>query len=315
MIRDGEVFTLATPALVRAWPRLRDWVADVRDILQVHHRLAEAAQRWNGHGRKSGDLLQGTPLDEAFTFAVAGRRHLTLNLLERSFFEYSVRAARRRSRNRTLLSAALAFLLVVATTTAAIAIAQGRTVSRQRDEAVGARVAGVATTMRRSDPATAKQLAVAAARLSPDSYEARNALLTLSSQPEQFTYRPPGIDGTWKSTADATGHLRAYVRGNEVKVADVDARTVRSSFRFSGEPLDTRFLGSVASLSSDGRVLSLIRQDHTIGIYDAMTGRQFPVTFHAPTAFQGLDRHGRRLLVGESESVSACGTPRPESDY
>jgi WD40 repeat protein len=315
LVRDGEVFTLATPALVRAWPRLRGWVADEREALDVHHRLTDGARRWNQHGRKSGDLLQGTPLDEAVTGAVAGRRHLTLNPLERSFLDHSVRAARRRSRNRTLLSAALAVLLIVATATAGVAVAQGNTVARQRDtvihqrdQAVGTRVAGVATTLRRTDPATAKQLAVAAASLAPDSYEARNALLSLYNQSEQFTYRPPGIDGTWKSTADATGHLRAFVRGNEVKVADVDARTVRSSFRFSGKPLDTRSLVSVASLSSDGRVLSLLRQDHTIGIYDAMTGRQLPATFRAPTPAQGLDRHGRRLLVGESKGVGVWDT-------
>jgi WD40 repeat protein/predicted Ser/Thr protein kinase len=315
LVRDGELFTLATPALVRAWPRLREWVADERDALDVHHRLTDGARRWNDHGRKGGDLLHGTPLDEAVTWAVASHRHLTLNPLERSFLDHSVRAARRTSRNRTLLSAALAILLIVAAVTAAVAGAQSHAVSlqrdivvHQRDQAVGARIAGVATTMRRSDPATAKQLAVAAESLSPDSYEARNALLTLFNQPEQFTYRPPGVDGTWKSTADATGHLRAYVRGNEVKVAGVDARTVRSSFRFSGKPLDTRLLVSVASLSSDGRVLSLLRQDHTIGVYDAMTGRQFPATFRAPTPAQGLDRNGRRLLVGERKGVSVWDT-------
>lgn len=89
-----------------------------------------------------------------------------------------------------------------------------------------------------------------------------------------------------------------------MKLADVDTRTVISSFRFSGKPLDTRFIAQVASLSSDGRVLSLIRQDNTIATYDAMTGRQLPATFHAPTAFQQLDRHGRRLLVGESDGTN-----------
>jgi WD40 repeat protein len=313
LVRDGEVFTLATPALARAWPVLRGWVADERDdlnvdALEVHHRLADGARRWNDHGRKSGDVLHGTRLDEAVSQAVAGLRHLTLNLLERSYLDHSVRAARRRSRNRTVVSAALAILLVVAATTATVAIARGRTVARQRDQAVGARVAGLAATMRGTDPITAKQLAVAAASLSPDGYDARNALLTVYNQPEQYTYRPPGIDRTWYSTGDATEHLLAYIRGNEVKLADVDARTVRASFRFSGKPLDTRFAGGVASLSSDGRVLSLIRQDNTIATYDAMTGRQFPATFRAPTSFQQLDRHGRRLLVGESDGTSMWDT-------
>ncbi|MEV0400681.1 WD40 repeat domain-containing serine/threonine-protein kinase [Actinoallomurus sp. NPDC050550] len=311
LVRDDEVFALATPALVRAWPPLRRWVADERDALDAHHRLADSARRWHDHGRKSGDLLLGTPLDEALTQAVAGRPHLTLNLLERAFLDHSVRAARRRSRNRTVASAALAVLLVVAATTATVAIARGRTVARQRDQAVGARVAGLAAGMRSTDPITAKQLAVAAASLSPDGYEARNALLTVYDQPEQYTYRPSGVDRTWYSTGDATGHLRAYIRGNEVKLADVDARTVRSSFRFSGKPMDTRFssvTASVASLSSDGRVLSLVRQDNTIATYDAMTGRQLPATVRTPNPLPELDRHGRRLLVGESDGTSVWDT-------
>lgn len=311
LVRDDEVFALATPALVRAWPPLRGWVEDECDALDAHHRLADDARRWHDHGRKSGDLLQGTPLDEALTHAVAGRRHLTLNLLERSFLDHSVRAARRRSRDRTVVSATLAVLLVVAAATATVAIARGRTVARQRDQAVGARVAGLAAAMRGTDPITAKQLAVAATSLSPDDYEARNALLTVYDQPEQYTYRPPGIDRTWYSTGDATGHLRAYIRGNEVKLADVDARTVRSSFRFSGKPLDTRFssvTASVASLSSDGRVLSLVRQDNTIATYDAMTGRQLPAPVRTPNQLPELDRHGRRLLVGAPDGTSVWDT-------
>ncbi|WP_433178749.1 protein kinase domain-containing protein [Actinoallomurus sp. CA-150999] len=308
LVRDDEVFSLATPALVRAWPPLRGWVEDERDALDVHHRLADGARRWHDHGRRSGDLLLGTPLDEALSHAVAGRRHLTLNLLERSFLDHSVRAARRRSRNRTVASVALAVLLVVAGTTATVAIARGRTVARQRDQAVGARVAGLAAAMRGTDPITAKRLAVAAASLWPDGYEARNALLTVYDQPEQYTYRPPGIDRTWYSTGDATGHLRAYIRGNEVKLADVDARTVRTSFRFSGKPLDTRFSSSVASLSSDGSVLSLVRQDNTIATFDAVTGRQLPTTVRASGSLPELDRHGRRLLVGESDGTSVWDT-------
>ncbi|MFI0406080.1 protein kinase [Actinomadura sp. 3N508] len=316
LVREGDAVSLATPALVRAWPRLREWVDDERDALAGHHRLTDGARRWNDHGRKTGDLLQGTPLDEAVTRAVAGHRHLALNPLERTFLDHSVRAARRRNRNRTLVSAALAILLVVATATAGFAVAQGRTVARQRDtvvqqrdRAVGTRIAAVAATLRHTDPATARQFAVAAASLSPGGYEARNALLTTDNQPVQYTYRPPGIDRTWRSAADRTGHLRVYVRGNEVKVADIDARRVISSFRFPGEPLDTRSPSAgIVSLSADGKVLSLVLRDHTIGIYDTMTGRRFPASLRAPTPIQQLDRHGKRLLVAESDGMSVRDT-------
>jgi WD40 repeat protein len=305
LVRDGEVFTLATPALVRAWPRLRAWVADERDILNAHHGLADAARRWDGHGRKSGDLLQGTPLDEAVTQAVAGRRHLTLNLLERSFLDHSVRASRRRRRNRTLLSAALAILLIVATTTAAIAIDQGlnlaeknRTVSRQRDEAVGSQLATVATTMRSVDPATAKRLAVVAATLAPDGPEARNALVTLYSQPEYDDYRPAGVDGNWEWDQDRTGHVAvaAHALGHEMKIVDVDARKVTRTITLTGTPIAESGATRIVSLTGDGKAVSVIRKDGTVGIWDTATGRPWPVTFHVPEPYAVLNPTGTRLL-------------------
>ncbi|MDP9869650.1 MULTISPECIES: WD40 repeat domain-containing serine/threonine protein kinase [Streptosporangium] len=303
VVRDGDLFTLATPALVRAWPRLRDWVADEREVLDAHHELADAARRWQSHGRKSGDLLQGSSLDEALTRVAAGRRHLTLNLVERSFLDRSVRAAQRRRRYRTLLSAVLTVLLVVSTVTAATAIVQGielaatnETISRQRDAAVGDRVANLATTMRRLDPATAKQLAVAAATLAPDGQPARNALATLYSQWEQYTYRPPGVDGDWRMNGDGTYRLTAYARGHEVKLADVDSRRVIRTITLTGEPVDDRALGHVLSLTADGKTLSLVRKDGTVGIWDTATGRPRPVSIRIPEPYAALDPTGTRLL-------------------
>ncbi len=36
---------LTHEALIRSWPRLRDWIARDRDALRVHHQLTEAARR------------------------------------------------------------------------------------------------------------------------------------------------------------------------------------------------------------------------------------------------------------------------------
>ncbi|WP_157594319.1 hypothetical protein [Streptosporangium amethystogenes] len=46
----------------------------------------------------------------------------------------------------------------------------------QLEQAVGTRVAGLATAMRRTDPLTAKRLTVVAASLEPGSHEARHTL-------------------------------------------------------------------------------------------------------------------------------------------
>ncbi|MEU0479319.1 protein kinase [Streptosporangium sp. NPDC006013] len=309
---QDDLVMLSSAALIRAWPRLREWVEAEREGLSVHQGFAGASRLWDDHGRKNSDLFQGTALTRAQSWTATARR-LTLNHTEQAFLHACAALARRRGRLRALLSAVLAILLLLAGTTAAIAVVQGRslqdrnlTISRQLEQAVGTRVAGLATTMRRADPLTAKRLAVAAASLAPGSHEARHALLTLYNQAEQYTYGPPGVEG-WRSDGDGTGHLRVYARGNEVKVADVDARTVIRSFTFPGKPLDTRLLAG-PSLSGDGKVLALLQQDRTITLFDTATGRPRPVTFRAPTVFFGLDTTGERLLISEEAGTGLWDT-------
>ncbi|MER6943774.1 WD40 repeat domain-containing serine/threonine protein kinase [Nonomuraea sp. NPDC000554] len=310
---EEDLVTLSSAALIRAWPRLRVWVEADHDGLGVHQGLSTASRLWDDHGRKSSDLFQGTALARTQSWAATPHR-LTLNRTEQAFLAACATLTRRRGRLRAVLSAVLAILLIAATGTAAIAVVQGRrlqdrnlTISRQLEQAVGARLAGLATAMRRADPAAAKRLAVAAASLAPGSYEAHHALLTLHSQAEQYTYRPPGVDGSWRTDGDSTGHLRVYVQGNRVKVADVDARTVVRSFTFPGKPLDTR-LFAAPLLSGDGKVLGVPRKDRTIALFDTATGRPWPVTFRAPTPFFGLDAKGEHLLLSEPAGTSVWET-------
>ncbi|WP_440063977.1 WD40 repeat domain-containing serine/threonine protein kinase [Streptosporangium sp. OZ121] len=310
--QDGLV-TLSSAALIRAWPRLGEWVEAEREGLGIHQTLAGASRLWDDHGRKSSDLFQGTALGRAQSWAASSRR-LPLNHTEQAFLDACTALGRRRGRLRSLLSATLAILLVLAGTTAAIAVVQSRslqdrnlTIFRQLKQAVGTRVAGLATGLRRSDPLTAKRLALAAATLVPGSYEARHALLTLYSQPELYTYQPPGIDGSWRRGGDATGRLRVFAKGNEVRIADIDARAVVRSFAFPGEPLDMRAF-SDPMLSGDGKVVALLRRDRTITLFDTASGRPRPVTFRAPTVFFGLDHTGSRLLLSEPASTSLWDT-------
>ncbi|WP_433412969.1 protein kinase domain-containing protein [Microtetraspora malaysiensis] len=276
--RDDTTFTLATPALIRAWPRLRAWVDGDRSSLNAHHELADAARNWSDHGRKNADLLQGSRLDRAIDWAVTGPRHLTLNVLERAYLDASVAASRRRRRARTLVGAALAVLLVVATTTAGVAVAQGNTladrnatVTRQLEASEASRIANLATTMRLLDPVAAKRLAIAAGSLSPHGMETRSALMTLHSQWEKENYQPPGVDGSWRWGMDTTGRLAVYARTPEVKVVDVDARKVVSTFTIDGGDADC------VSVSGDGRYAALTQTAQPAGsiarVWDLAAGK------------------------------------------
>lgn len=315
VVHDGDAFTLASPALVRAWPRLREWVEQDHAVLGLHHDLADAARLWNQNGRKRSDLLQGSTLEGAMAWAMAARRHITVNLLERTFLDGSVAAARRRRRNRALLSMTMAVLLVIATGTAAFAIVQGRglasqnhVISRQRDQAVGARIANLATSMRTVDPVTAKRLAIASATLAPGGIDGRSALVTLYNQTEQSTFLPPGVDGSWAVAADGAGQHLAYAHanGHEVEIVDVDARKVIRAFTVPGATVaDNSFTShKLVSLTSDGRYLSVLHSDGTVDIWDTTTGRPQPVTFKSPGPYAALSPTGDQLLgMGAKQTV------------
>ncbi|WP_433515158.1 hypothetical protein ACQP2T_05830 [Nonomuraea sp. CA-143628] len=300
-------------ALIRTWWPLRSWIEARRASLLVRQQLDEDAQEWARKGRDSAFLYRDTRLQiarNAIETDPAG-----LGPEARAFLEAGIQygqaeqdATRRRNRNRTVLSAALAVLLIIATGTAGTAIVQGRrlaeralTISRQLAYAVGSRVAGTAIAMRRTDPITAKQLAVAAASLGPGGYETRHALLTLYAQPELYTYRPAGVDETWRTDIDRTGLLRVYVRGNDVKITDVDARRVIRSFTFPGQPLNTEGFARLR-LSDDGKTLALPVQDGTIVLLDTATGRLRPITLQAPPILETVGEH---LLLAKSATTTS----------
>src|SRR5262249_40123275 len=62
--REGdEVFVeVSHEALIREWPRLRDWLNRNREELVLRRRLLQAAQDWEGLNKDAGALLRGARL-------------------------------------------------------------------------------------------------------------------------------------------------------------------------------------------------------------------------------------------------------------
>ncbi|WP_410050154.1 hypothetical protein [Actinomadura sp. CNU-125] len=96
----GEVCSLAAPALAHTWPRLRAWIADDREGLRVRDELARGARLWDEHGRKPGDLLQGTALASTAQFATTQRTRVGLGGPAQDFLAASRARDRRRTRIR-----------------------------------------------------------------------------------------------------------------------------------------------------------------------------------------------------------------------
>ena len=201
---DGDNVQIAHEALVRVWPRLRDWLDDDVDGQRIFRHLAGAADAWDGMGRPESELYRGARLGR--TLEWRDRATPDLSDTEAAFLEASValsetelhaaeaRIARERSVNRRLRAAlaGAAALLVLAVAAGAVVVQTADRAERDRDRAERAsarasRAADLAAARRASaqapvheDVATGLLLAAAALDVdsSPQAWENLGAALT-----------------------------------------------------------------------------------------------------------------------------------------
>ncbi|WP_158578561.1 serine/threonine-protein kinase [Spongiactinospora rosea] len=302
---NGDEVTLARPALVHAWPRLRAWVAANRDGFAVHDAIAEGARRWRTRGRKDGDLFAGGDLAEALHWAATQRCNITLGPAERDFLEAAAALARRRVRRGRTLTAAMATLLALALIAGAFAVRQSAVADARRIEAEARRIAGLAEALRTTDPARAMLLGVAAWKLAPLP-ETREALTASVARPEVGVFRDPAASAARALSSD--GRTLVSVSAGEVRIWDV--RTGRRTGSFPiGESAPVK---SVA-LSPNGRELA-VTAGGRIRLWDLGTGEARPWTYRLPPDYQdydfsiGYDQAQDLLAVSVGQGVTLWNT-------
>ncbi|MBV8329002.1 MAG: tetratricopeptide repeat protein [Verrucomicrobia bacterium] len=122
-----QMVEIAHEALVRRWPRLKQWLEEDREILVWRQRLDSLIQGWQQTGRDDGFLLRGSLLDEAKLWLT--RRSNDLTPVEKDFINASLKLQRRERTNRALGR----FELLVANS--------GSDLQKQSAESIGAREA------------------------------------------------------------------------------------------------------------------------------------------------------------------------------
>ncbi|WP_442792269.1 nSTAND1 domain-containing NTPase [Amycolatopsis sp. NBC_01307] len=200
---DDTGIDIAHEALIRGWPRLREWLTEDREGLRVHRQLTEATDAWESVERDPGWLYRGTRL--AIAREWAARQDSVLSQRERRFLDASLavehaeqQRERRRTRRLRQLVALLAVLLVFAVGATAYAVRAESTATGQRNSALAQKVAGQALAMRATNPALAAQLALAAYRLDPAA-DARGAVLGVFATP--YSTRLTGHTGRINTVA------------------------------------------------------------------------------------------------------------------
>ncbi|MEV6156539.1 serine/threonine-protein kinase [Nonomuraea sp. NPDC052129] len=290
VVRDGDTVALANAALLRAWPRMRGWIDADRAGLRIHRRLGEAAQRWDAHGRRTGDLYQGGSLEAALSWAATGRQHVTLNLVENAFLEAGLAYSRVRGRRRRQVMAALTAMLVVALAATGVAAGQRAAAVRERDIAVARKTAMLAETLQTSDPVKAMLLSVAAWRIAPVQ-EARAVLYSALAQRELTVLPPPAAGADARFDLSADGRVLAVADAGRVTLREA-GRTIRT---VDGVGTGVR----VIALSGDQTKVAVCGPDG-VRVWDVATGRAGPRS--AGTALGAvLSRDGRLLGLATAE--------------
>ncbi|MEV0828192.1 nSTAND1 domain-containing NTPase [Nonomuraea rubra] len=256
----GEPPAITHGALLRAWPRLREWLDGERAGLAVHRELAEAARRWEAGGRRESQLFQGEPLDRALAWAAGARRRVTLSAGEQTFLDEGLANARRRARRRRTVMAGLLSAAMVAVL---LALWQRGVADERLDETMARVAASRAEALRVADPVTARKLGLAAWSLAPIP-ESRRALAAHDPAVEVFADPHAGPRTLHAITADGA------------TLAALDEATLRLYDLNAGGRLLATTGGPAQSVramawSPDGRTLALVGVDRSY-LYDLRTG-------------------------------------------
>ena len=188
-----DTLEVAHEALLREWPRLREWLASDRDYRKVLQDVASAAADWENSGRETERLARGTRL--AVATGVLDTVPHRLNATERDYIEASAtqnatELARERRNNRRLrrLLIGAVVLLLIAAGAGAVALQQRSTARSEQAKAVreatvadGRGLAAQATALSEKHLDTALLLAVEGYRRDPSDDTEAGLLTTLDT--------------------------------------------------------------------------------------------------------------------------------------
>jgi WD40 repeat protein/DNA-binding SARP family transcriptional activator len=298
---------LAHEALVRAWPRLRDWIDDDRASLVLQRRLTEAALEWDRVERDGGALYRGAHLAEATT--LAAREGVVLNPLERRFLATSTQAQdterRDRLRRLRLTVAGLSIGLLLTGALTVVASSQSSRLAAQVRISAARELAAASVANLGVDPERSVLLGLAAVDVTRDAdgtpvREAEEALhraVKSSRVVQRYPGGGPALaltgDGTRFATIDSAGphpivRVREVATGTEVLALRTDPPALAIALDPAGERL--------ATTDGEGRIRLVDARTGTL--LDSFEGHDGPAVAVA------FDASGRSLAsAGDDATV------------
>ncbi|MDX6666962.1 MAG: hypothetical protein QOK04_342, partial [Solirubrobacteraceae bacterium] len=277
-----DVVDVSHEALIRGWPRLRQWIDADRAGLLILRRLADAAREWNALDREPAALYRGARLAAAQEWAADHSADLSQQeaefLAASQAAERSERdAARRRTQRLRAFAVGLGALALIAAASAIVALKAADRADSERRTALSRSLA-VQALNPAQDPDLAALLSLEAYRLEP-TFEARNAVLTLL----------PRLDrqkGVLRNAHSGLVTAIAFSPDGKTVATGSDDETVRlwdiSTHRRLGQPLKAADRGvrrygdstvNGLAFSLDGRTLASSADDGVVRLWEVATHR------------------------------------------
>jgi hypothetical protein len=269
-VGEGSV-EVAHEALLREWPRLREWIEEDTDGRRLRRHITQAATEWDAAGRDPGELYRGARLAAALDWT--SDHALDVNQLERAFvsasreaFEKETKHVRRTNRRLRGLLAGVAVLLAAAVAGGIFAVVQ-RSQARDAETAQLAQRLG-AEALVEGDIDLSLLLARQAVAID-DSPQTRGYLLaTLRRSPAAIGIMH-GHGDVLTGIAISPGGKTLAVVASGIGVLFFDARTYAEIGDPLPWPVNGLDEGSLA-YSPDGQTLAF-GGDHFVRLIDART--------------------------------------------
>ncbi|MCX4774985.1 AAA family ATPase [Streptomyces sp. NBC_01285] len=190
---DHDSARISHETLLRAWPRLTEWVDADRDWLRARQQLAADARAWEKAGRESSLLYRGSRLvavreraESSPVSAVEPESELA------KFVDASWHQERRGVRRVRIAVAFLVALVVLATSGLIGSVAFQRRAERAGERDLARYLAAESEDLRDQQPGLAKQLSLVSYRMNKDA--GRGALLNSRRTPGVINAEEPAQD-------------------------------------------------------------------------------------------------------------------------